>query len=598
MTCLVSILKRHRTMSITPRGMSIQEAYRNYAEGKFLVNRKYQRKLVWTVDEKEFLIDSILKDLPIPLILLAQTKDGKLELIDGLQRMNAIISFIENRFAINGLFFDVSQSSRAKQSADEELFQMITDKKSLLDAKSCANFLDYQLAITVYPTADEKEVTDIFGRINSGGKQLSPQEKRQAGMLDKFSEVIRKISSEIRGDSSEDILNLSGMPEISIDSNREKIGYGLIAENIFWCKHGIIWKKQLRDSEDEEIILDIVSSILKDEPIAKSRELFNDIYDAQTSEHKELNTELIKYGADRLMHEIKVTFSIIENVFDTHDAKIIDIVNPKSRNPVKESFFAIFMAFFDLVVKEEESPAEFDKIVGALSGLQKKMKSTANYSLTKDRVKNINTTIGLIQKYFVKKDPPVLKHGAGLALDFENSIRRAKIESNRYECKQGFFDLSDNRKLNENLFSEIIETICAIANVGPDADGFVFIGVADKETDAQRIKQFDKVDFKTINQRYIVGIDREIAISKGTYDDYVNKFLGKISSSDLSEPLKSHVLSQFDIIEYKGLTVLRIRVPRQTNVSFVGKDSYIRENSKTLKLEGPKLLAASKLFGK
>lgn len=58
-------------MSITPRGMSIQEAYRNYAEGKFLVNRKYQRKLVWTVDEKEFLIDSILKDLPIPLILLA-----------------------------------------------------------------------------------------------------------------------------------------------------------------------------------------------------------------------------------------------------------------------------------------------------------------------------------------------------------------------------------------------------------------------------------------------------------------------------------------------------------------------------------------------
>src|SRR5690606_8549542 len=124
-------------MSITPRGMSIQEAYRTYAEGKFLVNRKYQRKLVWTVDEKEFLIDSILKDLPIPLVLLAQTKDGKLELIDGLQRMNAIISFIENRFAIQGLFFDVSQSSRAKQSADEGLFEMVTDKKSLLDAKSC-----------------------------------------------------------------------------------------------------------------------------------------------------------------------------------------------------------------------------------------------------------------------------------------------------------------------------------------------------------------------------------------------------------------------------------------------------------------------------
>lgn len=585
-------------MSISPRGMSIQEAYRNYAEGRFLVNRKYQRKLVWTVDEKVFLVDSIIKDLPIPLILLAQTKDNKLELIDGLQRLNAIFSFIENRFSINGLFFDISQSSRAKQSAQEGLFQMITEKEALLDAKTCANFLDYQLAITVYPSSEEKTVTDIFGRINSGGKQLSPQEKRQAGMLDKFSEVIRKISSEIRGDSSEDILNLSEMPEISIDSNREKIGYGLIAENIFWCNHGIIWKKQLRDSEDEEIILDIVSSILKDEPIAKSRELFNDIYDSQTPEHKELNTELIKYGSDRLIHEIKVTFSIIENVFDSENAKIIDVVNPKSRNPVKESFFSIFMAFFYLVVKEEKSPAEFDKIVGALNGLQKKMISTANYALTKDREKNINTTIGLIQKYFVKKDPPVLKHGAGLALDFENSIRRAKIESNRYECKQGFFDLSDKRKPNENLYSEIIETICGISNVGPDADGFVFIGVADKESDAQRIKQMDKVDFKTINQRYIVGIDREIPLIKGTYDDYVNKLLGKISASDLSEPLKSHVLSQFDIVDYKGLTVIRIRVPKQESLSFVGKESFIRENSKTLKLEGPKLIAASKLFGK
>ena len=78
-------------MSITPRGMSLQEAYRNYSEGKFLVNRKYQRKLVWTVDEKEYLIDSIVKDLPIPLILLAQTEDGKLEIIDGLQRLNAIV---------------------------------------------------------------------------------------------------------------------------------------------------------------------------------------------------------------------------------------------------------------------------------------------------------------------------------------------------------------------------------------------------------------------------------------------------------------------------------------------------------------------------
>ena len=583
-------------MSITPRGMSLQEAYRNYSEGKFLVNRKYQRKLVWTVDEKEYLIDSIINDLPIPLILLAQTDDGKLEIIDGLQRLNAIISFIENRFSINGKYFDTKQSSRAKQSAEEGLFTIIESDNELLDPKTCANFLDYQLAITVYPTDNEAEITDIFGRINSGGKQLSPQEKRQAGVLDLLSDTIRKVASEIRGDSSRDILNLAEMPEISIDSTREKIGYGLIAEEIFWCKHGVIWKKQLRDSEDEEMILDLIATIVKDEPLAKSRELFNKIYTSKSEVNIEFNTLLLKYGVDRLMHEIKVTFSIIEDVFEEQGMTIINIVNPKSRNPVKESFFSIFMAFFHLVVKEEKSPADNAQIVVALKDLQKKMTSTANYSITADREQNINLTIGLIQKHFVKKDPPVLRHGSGLALDFENSIRRAKIESNRYECKQGFFDLSEKRKLNENLYDEIIQTICGIANVGPDEDGYLFVGVADKEADAERIKLLDRIEFKTINQRYVVGIDRELKLLKGNLDDYINKLMGKISKSDLTEPLKSQVLSQLDVIDYKGLTVIRLRIPKQKELSFIGKSSFIRENSKTIELDGPKLISISKLF--
>lgn len=583
-------------MSITPRGMSLQEAYRNYSEGKFLVNRKYQRKLVWTVDEKEYLIDSIINDLPIPLILLASTDDGKLEIIDGLQRLNAIISFIENRFAIGGKYFDVQQSSRAKQSAEEGLFTAITKEEDLLDAKTCANFLDYQLAITIYPTDNEEEITDIFGRINSGGKQLSPQEKRQAGMLDILSDTVRKVASEIRGDSSKDVLNLAEMPEISIDSTRENIGYGLVAEDIFWCKHGIIWKKQLRDSEDEEMILDLIATIIKDEPLAKSRDLFNKIYNGDTDEHKEFNSLLLKYGVERLMHEIKVTFSIIEDVFEEQETSIINVVNPKSRNPVKESFYSIFMAFFHLIVKEEKSPAENSKIVHSLKDLQKKMTSTANYSVTADREKNINLTTGLIQKFFVKKDPPVLRHGAGLALDFENSIRRAKVESNRYECKQGLFDLSPSRKLNEELYDDIIETICGIANIGPDEDGYLFIGVADKDSDAERIKILDKIEYKLINQRYVVGIDRELKLLNGSVDDYINKLLGRIEKSEISEPLKSQVLSQLDVIDYKNLTIIRLRIPKQKELSFVGKRSFIRENSKTIELEGRKLISISKLF--
>ena len=87
-------------MSIVPRGMTVTTAYRHYRSGELLVNRKYQRKLIWSVDEKEKLIGSILKGYPIPLILLAERPQvhgsGKYEIIDGMQRLNAICGFIEN----------------------------------------------------------------------------------------------------------------------------------------------------------------------------------------------------------------------------------------------------------------------------------------------------------------------------------------------------------------------------------------------------------------------------------------------------------------------------------------------------------------------
>ena len=585
-------------MSITPRGMSVQEAYRNFADDKFLVNRRYQRKLVWTVDEKQYLIDSIQKGLPIPLILLAQTDDNRYEVIDGLQRLNAIFSFIENRFELDGKYFDINQFSRAKQIADAGGFEYEKDQAKLLEANICANILDYQLAVTIYPTSDEEEVTDIFGRINSGGKQLSPQEKRQAGMLDNFSNTVRVISSEVRGDSSQDLVDLSDMPEISIDSQRENIGYGLKADDIFWCSHGVLWKSQLRDSEDEEMVADILASILLNEPIAKSKELFDTMYEKNGDLNNDLNSKLKAYGEDRIKHEVSVTLSIIREVFEKENTTIRGIVNPKSRNPVKGSFFAIFMSFFHLVVKEEKSPAQYDKIIHAISGLQKEMIASAKFSKTEDRVKNVNKTVGLMQPYFVKKDPPVLRHGAGLALDFENSIRRSKVESNRYECKQGLCELSNDRKINNDIYPKLVNTICGISNLGPDSDGYLFIGVADKKQDAVRIESLDGITSVDINNRYIVGIDRELVILGKSIDDYVNSLITQIKNSDLTEPLKSQVISQIDVIDYRGLTIVRLRIPVQEDISFVGTECFTRENSQTVIAQGPKIIALSKLFKK
>jgi len=66
----------------------------------------------------------------------------------------------------------------------------------------------------------------------------------------------------------------------------------------------------------------------------------------------------------------------------------------------------------------------------------------------------------------------------------------------------------------------------------------------------------------------------------------------------LTDPLKPQVLMKIDTIDYKGLSVIRIHVPSQKLVSFVGEKAFIREDSSTVEAEAPKLLAVFQLFPK
>lgn len=100
-----------------------------------------------------------------------------------MQRLNATFTFIENGFLYGGEAFDVKEFARARQLSEEGVFTTFPADVPRLSAKSCANLLDYQLAMTIFPGEIDERITDVFGRINSSGKQLSNQERRQAGVL-------------------------------------------------------------------------------------------------------------------------------------------------------------------------------------------------------------------------------------------------------------------------------------------------------------------------------------------------------------------------------------------------------------------------------
>lgn len=586
--------------------MTVTEAYRLYRSGKLLVNRKYQRKLVWTLEEKEKLIGSILRGYPIPLFLLAERPhihgSEKYEIIDGMQRLNAIFSFLENSFSFEDRYFDLNEYSYAKQLSEKGVFQ-IADKNHLnISPQECSNILDYQLAVTIYTAMEEEDITEVFGRFNSGGKRLSRQEKRQAGVVTPFAEVVRAIAMELRGDVSQKVLPLSDMPEISIDFKQSSLDYKIKSEDTFWCWQGILQPMQLRESEDEQMIADIAASILLDKPLPVDSKRLDSLYERSSSHFRDVENSLAVYTPQKLTQNIVRTFSVLRETIETYSKEskcLRNTVNPQSTNAIRSGFYTVFMAFYELIVDREMTPTDPNRIMNVLTGFQQKLNLSRNYKTIENRENNINQTKGLIQNYFARQEPPALGEGVELLLNIENSLRRSLIETSRYECKQGLLNLSGDRKINKKLVDRIIETICGIANLGSDGEGYVFIGVADKESDANKIKNIDKINPIEINGRYIVGIDREAKSVDKNIEDYVKILTDAILTSELSNPLKTQVMTKIDTVFYKGQhTLVRITVPVQTDVSFIGNKAFIRKDSSTTEVSGKELIAVSKLFDK
>lgn len=60
---------------ISSSTISVQMAYDNYLKNKYIVNRKYQRKLVWTLEEKAAFIDSLSNGILCLCSYLLQKKN-------------------------------------------------------------------------------------------------------------------------------------------------------------------------------------------------------------------------------------------------------------------------------------------------------------------------------------------------------------------------------------------------------------------------------------------------------------------------------------------------------------------------------------------
>lgn len=574
---------------------SVQSIYSWYKENKLYVNRRYQRKLVWTQEEKQKLIESILKKYPIPAILIAEREQsGTYEIIDGLQRLHAIVSFIETSFpTIEGNYFNLEYFPTAKSYSESGQFQPV-DSENLINQHQVTTILDYSLALSVMRNAKEHEINDVFDRINTYGHRLSDQERRQAGVQNDFSEVVRHIACEIRGDDSADILTLNLMPSVSIDLPMTKHGYEIRADEVFWVQQGILRSTDLRDSEDEQCIADIIASIVGGQLITRSKDALDSIYDDGSTENKRILDALDVYGSTRISEEFKFCIEEFQKICNQEgDTKLRDLIFEKRTTNAFPSVFAtLFVSLHEIFVYDKKIISDYKKAKKSLNNLVSRIETGRKSGSPDERRRNIDTVKGLLANCLIDANGIQHIYGSHSTVDIQNSIRRSEIELANYELKQGLLTLSKSREKDKSIINKVVNTICAMANIGPNSVGKILIGVADKKPDKDRIKELDLIEGKEIGKRHVVGVKREAKILGKSIEGYFSLWKEGIRNSELSVGLKDAVLSNIDYNDFYGLGIITITVPSQPEMSYVGEDTYFRSADDTFKAETAKQIAA------
>jgi hypothetical protein len=581
---------------LTVRSESLQSLYSKYRADRFSVNRRYQRKLVWSVLEKQRLVDSILKNLPIPLFLVAETgigADASYEVIDGMQRLNAIFSFLENEFPVNGQYFDLDALADTKSLKD---LGRLAQKESVLTRQHAVSFSNYSVALSVFRATDSASVDEVFRRINSGGRQLSRQELRQAGTVSTLAELVRVISSKIRGDTSPgDVVPLKSMPQLSITSR--ELNYGVDVDQIFWVRHGILRREDVRTSLDEQLVLDIVIDMLVDPIPTISKDVRDAYYDfseeVSADAHAEIETAISVYGRDDLQRDFLNTYSVLRSLLEEQDegpSRFASLIGVPSGGRSPRYYHGLFIAVYELMFRDRLRVRDSSAVASRLDGMAKhalNIPSGSGIWTGESKRHVIDAVKGVLRSAFERvSDGSHDFSRFSWSSEFETLLGNALVEQQLFECKQGLHRLAEPREIDASMLRKIGRTATAMANAGPNHVGHVVLGVADSRVDAARVEQLDGVTGREYRGFHVVGLGREARLRSQELGDYWKWILQQLRDDESLDPrVRANIARDARIVSYLGQAVGLLRIENVGEPVFYGGKLYERVGSETREVE-------------
>ena len=360
---------------------------------KLVLRPEYQRRSVWSKAAKSSLIETIVQRKPVPFFLIQEKLDGKLEVIDGQQRLRAISEFSKGEFSLSS----VNEEIKGKNYEDfsKTLFKEFNYKDL---------FNNYSIYFVLIQNASEDDIIDMYTRVNKYTVNLNKMELRYA----------------LNHDT--DFLNL--VEELAYDENVLN----------FFLTSGIFTQRSVDRMGDIELFTLIVAFILsgklgnKDEAISEA-----------LSQYGEMGPQLIeetKVSFYETLELIKFIFSGSEfnDYFEEEGEKTPQYYIKNMRFRQKNDFLSLFYTLFklkNLVAFKELSPSTITEI--------------RNFLIYMDSEIAPSSEISIISEYGIKC---VSQSNTKVSREFRSKFILEGIDYALKEDHETYFEFANKTKLN------------------------------------------------------------------------------------------------------------------------------------------------------
>jgi len=170
--------------------ISFRELITMYEENE-LLKPEFQRNYVWEKTEASRFIESLLMGLPVPSIFLAKMENEKRLIIDGYQRIMTVFDYVKKGTFKDGKVFKLSNSQVINERWRGKAFSEIdeVDKRKIRNTTIHAIIFEQKS-----PRDNDTSLYQVFERINTSGRALTPQEIRNCVYQGAFNTLLLKLN--------------------------------------------------------------------------------------------------------------------------------------------------------------------------------------------------------------------------------------------------------------------------------------------------------------------------------------------------------------------------------------------------------------------